>query len=351
MQPFNYLIAGPCAAENETQVYETARQLHSLASQLPFPITYFRAGVWKPRSSANDFCGVGEIAFPWLKRVEQDFHFPICVEVANTQHIEICQKYNIRNIWVGARTCVNPFVVQELAQAIRDDDFTVMVKNPVIPDLKLWMGNIERFEKVGTKKVIAIHRGFAEQKENILRNAPLWEIPIELRVHRPDIPIICDPSHISGNPTYIKQLAQIAIDYGFNGLMIETHCEPANALSDATQQLPPNDLVALISQLNFKQNASDPNNLLRKQRNLIYNIDAQISQLLAKRMTIVEEIASIKKQNNLPLIQPEQWNNVVNNYQQYALKDACFEEFLQKYLNLLHQYSLQQQQQIKDEND
>ncbi|MBQ7550397.1 MAG: bifunctional 3-deoxy-7-phosphoheptulonate synthase/chorismate mutase type II [Bacteroidales bacterium] len=350
MQLFNYFIAGPCAAESEEQVYETARQLYEHSKGFPIPLSFFRAGVWKPRSSANSFCGVGEVAFPWLQRVEKDFHFPICVEVANTQHIEICQKYNIRHIWIGARTAVNPFIIQDLADATHNGNFTVMVKNPVIPDLKLWIGNIERFEKAGAAQVLAVHRGFAEQKENVLRNAPLWEIPIELRIQRPDIPIICDPSHIAGNTTYIKQISQIAIDYGFNGLMIETHCSPTKALSDQQQQLTPDELQTLLSQLIFKQN-NLPDNLLRKQRTLIRNIDAQISQLLSKRMELVEEIAKIKKERQMPLIQPEQWNQVVNNYQQYAHHDPCFDEFLQKYLSLLHQYSLLKQQEINHENN
>lgn len=350
MQPFNYFIAGPCAAESEEQVLETARQLYAHSKGFPIPLTFFRAGVWKPRSSANAFCGVGEVAFPWLKRVEEDYHFPICVEVANTQHIEICQKYGIRNLWIGARTAVNPFTIQELAEATRGQHLTIMVKNPAIPDLKLWIGNIERFEKAGAEKVLAVHRGFAEQKENVLRNAPLWEIPIELRVQRPDVPIICDPSHIAGNTMYIKQISQIAIDYGFNGLMIETHYSPTHALSDAQQQLTPAALEEVFSHLIFKQN-DHPDNLLRKQRTLIRNIDAQISQLLSKRMEIVEEIAKIKKDNQMPLIQPEQWNTVVNNYMQNAQHDKCLDEFLQKFLSLLHQYSLLKQQETNHENN
>lgn len=350
MQPFNYFIAGPCAAESEMQVYETARQLHHHLLQSPIPLTFFRCGVWKPRSSARDFCGVGEVAFPWLKRVEADFHFPICVEVANAQHIDICKKYGIHNIWIGARTAVNPFSVQELATAIRNEPFTVLVKNPIIADLKLWIGNIERFERANVKQVMAVHRGFADHNENVLRNSPMWEIPTELRIARPELPIICDPSHISGNANYLKQIAQIAIDYGFNGLMIESHCSPHDALSDAQQQITPKALAQLVSQLIFKQSEQLPDNILRKERLLIQNIDSQIGQLLAKRMTLVETIAHIKQENQIPLVQPEQWNVVVNNYQQHALQDACYDEFLQKYLSLLHQYSLLKQQEINDEN-
>ncbi|MCQ2263888.1 MAG: bifunctional 3-deoxy-7-phosphoheptulonate synthase/chorismate mutase type II [Bacteroidales bacterium] len=343
-QPFEYLIAGPCAAESEAQVYETAQRLHAVLSALPYPVAFFRAGVWKPRSNSADFCGAGEKALPWLQRIHNDFGLEICVEVANAQHVELCRKYGITNFWIGARTSVNPFTVQEIAEAVRGNSGTVLVKNPVIPDLKLWLGNVERFEKAGVKQVFAVHRGFANQNENVLRNAPCWEIPIAFKVARPDVPLICDPSHITGNTQYIKQISQIAIDYGYNGLMVETHCQPAAALSDAQQQLTPEALCELLNSLIFKYSANNPDDLLRQQRNLIYNIDTQLSQLLAKRMSVVEEIANIKRDNNIPLVQPNQWNNVVAHYTENALPDDEYHEFLQHFLDLLHQYSLQRQQ-------
>ncbi|HNW68638.1 MAG TPA: bifunctional 3-deoxy-7-phosphoheptulonate synthase/chorismate mutase type II, partial [Bacteroidales bacterium] len=251
----------------------------------------------------------------------------------------------ITNVWIGARTSVNPFAVQELAKSMCGGNFTVLVKNPIIPDLKLWIGNLERIEKIGVQKLFAIHRGFAENTENVLRNRPMWEIPIALRVARPDIPILCDPSHISGNTQYIKQIAQISIDYGFDGLMIETHYQPQSALSDASQQFTPAELTRLLSELIFKEHSNAlPNELLRKPRTLIRNIDTQMGQLLAQRMKLIEEIAEIKQKNNLPLVQPEQWNQVVKTYQNAALKDELYQEFLQNFLNLLHQYSLQKQQ-------
>lgn len=341
-----FLIAGPCAAENEQQLYETAHQLFEQSHHFPFPLSFFRAGIWKPRSNSDDFCGAGEIAFRWLERIKKDFHFQICVEVATPQHVEICKKNDISNVWIGARTSVNPFAVQALADSMKDGDFTVFVKNPIIPDLKLWIGDLERFEKVGVKKLFAVHRGFAENTENVLRNRPMWEIPIALRVARPDIPILCDPSHISGNTQYIRQIAQISLDYGFDGLMIETHYQPDNALSDASQQITPEELGRLLSELIFKEHSNSlPNELLRKQRTLIHNLDTQMGQLLAQRMKIVEEIAGIKKKYNLPLVQPEQWNHVVKTYRFSAPEDELYDEFLQKFLNLLHQYSLLKQQQ------
>ena len=343
-QPFRYIIAGPCAAENESQVYETARRVHAQMQSLPCPITFFRCGVWKPRSNASSFRGAGEKAFPWLKRVALDFGFPICIEVANPRHVEIALKNDVRHFWIGARTAVNPFAVQEIADAVKGADCTIMVKNPVIPDLQLWLGDIERFENAGIRQLFAIHRGFADQNENVLRNAPMWEIPTALRIARPDIPLLCDASHISGHRQYVKQIAQIAIDYGCNGLMLETHCSPEQALSDATQQFTPEALTELLNSLIFKQPARNTDDLLRQHRALIQNIDTQMGQLLAKRLSVVEEIAAIKRDHNIPLVQPAQWNNVVKNYEKNALDDPRYAEFLEKFLALLHQYSLKMQQ-------
>ena len=337
------MIAGPCAAESEAQVLETAERIHRIAGALPCPLTYFRAGVWKPRSSGADFCGAGAQALPWLQEVNHRYGFPICVEVAHPQHIENCLQHGIRSFWVGARTAVNPFAVQELADSLQGTGSTVLVKNPAIPDLKLWIGNVERFEKTGATRVMAVHRGFSVEHENVLRNAPLWEIAIAFKVARPDVPLLCDPSHISGHRQYLNQISQIAIDYGYNGLMVETHCHPEQALSDADQQITPEELLTLISSLTFKTSQNNNDQLLQQQRNLIHNIDTQIGQLLAKRMLLVEEIARIKAEHNIPLVQPSQWNSVVKNYERAALQDEEYQEFLQQFLEILHQYSLKRQ--------
>jgi len=343
-----YLVAGPCAVESREQVYETARQLHE---RLAGELSLFRAGVWKPRSRAGAFSGVGEAAFPWLQQIQQEFRLPVCVEVAGASHVESCLQNGITRFWIGARTAVNPFIVQEIADAVRGQQVTVLVKNPAIPDLQLWLGNVERFEKAGVKEVWAVHRGFADSKENILRNAPLWEIPVAFKVARPDLPLLCDPSHISGKKQYIKQIAQIALDYGCDGLMLECHCQPECALSDSEQQLTPEELGELLKSLVFKQPSQNVEDLLRKQRTLIRHIDAQMAQLLARRFSVVQEIAQIKREHNIPLIQPEQWNSVVKNYQQYELKDADYQEFLQNFLNLMHQASLKCQQNTEPSND
>lgn len=340
---FQYLIAGPCAAESERQVLETAERLSQVAAGFPCPVTFFRAGVWKPRSSGADFSGAGAEALPWLQEVNRRYGFAACVEVARPQHIESCLQHGINAFWVGARTAVNPFAVQELADSLKGTDCTLLVKNPAIPDLKLWLGNIERFEKAGVRQLFAVHRGFAVERENALRNAPLWEIPIAFKVARPDLPLLCDPSHIAGQPAYLRQIAQIALDYGFNGLMVETHCQPHAALSDAAQQITPEELSDMLRSLVLKTSTHDPDQLLRQQRNLIRNIDTQMSQLLAKRMSLVEEIAQIKRENDIPLVQPNQWNSVVGTYQQSALPDEEYQAFLQQFLELLHQYSLKRQ--------
>ena len=341
---FRYLIAGPCAAESEAQVYETALRLFVLRDQLPCPLTFFRCGVWKPRSAADAFCGAGEEAFPWLRRVTEEFGFPVCVEVATPQHVEMCLRHGVKTVWVGARTAVNPFAVQEIADFVKGCGCTVLVKNPVIPDLKLWLGNLERFEKAGVEAVFAVHRGFADRKEQLLRNAPVWEVPVALRVARPDIPLLCDPSHIAGERGLVRQVAQTAIDYGVDGLMVETHVAPASALSDAAQQLTPEELLEMLDSLAFKESLQNPDELLRRQRERIRDIDGRIARLLAERLSVVDEIAGIKREHNIPLVQPAQWNTVVQNYEQHALDDPRFAEFLQKYLELLHQYSLKMQE-------
>lgn len=338
------LIAGPCAAENREQVLMTADALSQQLKANGISLTYFRTGVWKWRSTPNTFCGAGEPALEWLKEVKQKYGFDVCVEVASPEQVDLCEKAGITALWIGSRTAVNPYQVQEIAEACKNRPLTVMVKNPLVPDLKLWIGDIERFMKADVEQVWAIHRGVADRAESVYRNAPCWEMPIDLRVRYPELPILCDPSHIAGDTRYIAQIAQLAIDFGCSGLMLESHCNPAEALSDAKQQLKPDELVALIKSLVFKSELSSPiEDDLRKQRNLIENIDVQMANLLAKRMQVVDEIANIKKQNNLPIVQPKQWNKVEGIYRNAALQDSDYEEFLTKYLELLHNASINRQ--------
>ena len=335
------MIAGPCAAESKQQVMKTAEQLQEELRARGMSLDYFRAGVWKPRSSPDSFAGVGEEALSWLSEVQCQYGFEVCTEVMTPQQVELCAKNGIRSVWVGARTSVNPTEVQQLADALRGTDFTVLVKNPIVPDLKLWAGNIERFLKADVKQVMAIHRGFADSNENVYRNAPCWEIPIDLKVQFPDLPIVCDPSHLCGRTQWIPQISQLALIYGFNGLMVECHCDPQHALSDAAQQLTPKQWADMVQNLSFKNNTPNPE--LVKQRALLENVDTQLSELLAKRMQIVDEVARIKKANNLPVVQPQQWQQVRERYLKSG-QDKQYQEFIEEFLEILHQNSIKRQQ-------
>ena len=335
------LIAGPCAVESEHQLFTTAELLSQEIKRTGIALDYFRAGVWKPRSNPNSFKGLGNEALPWLGEVQRGFGFRVCTEVMTAKQVDACAKAGITTLWVGARTGVNPVEVQKIADAVKEKPFTILVKNPIVPDLNLWIGNIERFLQTGVSQVIAVHRGFANGNENVYRNAPCWEIPIDLKVHYPELPILCDPSHLCGNVKWIPQVAQLALNYGFNGLMLETHYSPAEALSDASQQLTPAQWGDLIQSLTFKTDM--PNAELIKQRALLEHVDTQLSELLAKRMEIVDEIAHIKKENNLPVVQPKQWQQVTERYLKEGL-DPAYRDFLAQFLELLHQTSIQRQQ-------
>ena len=334
-------IAGPCAAESREQLLATAAELVEKSAIAGFRLDYFRAGAWKVRSNPDSFCGAGEEALPWLHEVQETYGVPVCVEVMNARHVELCAKHGIRAVWVGARTGVNPTEVQQIADAVTGADFTVMVKNPIIPDLKLWMGNIERFLKANIRRVMAVHRGFTDAQENVYRNAPVWQIPIELKVRMPELPILCDPSHLCGNVKWIPQVAQLAMNYGFNGLMTECHLNPSQALSDADQQMTPAQWVELVTHLDLRNDTPDLS--LVKQRAKLENIDNQLSELLYQRMMITDEIADIKRKNHIAVVQPQQWQQVVKRYQTHP-EDVAYQEFLEKFLELLHQTSIQRQQ-------
>lgn len=338
------VIAGPCAAESREQLFQTAKGLTESLAAKGLSLNYFRAGVWKPRSKPGDFSGVGKDALPWLQEIQQLFGIPVCVEVNAPDQLDWCEQHDIKVCWIGARTAVNPFDVQAIADAAKHRDFTFMVKNPMIPDLKLWIGNIERFLNAGITRLMAVHRGCADSNESVYRNNPSWETAIDLKVRYPHIPMLCDPSHIAGQRHYIAQLSQLALDYGFDGLMIESHYQPYAALSDTEQQLTPSDLAEILSKLRFKDAISSPaEHELRKQRTLIHNIDTQISVLLSKRMEIVDLIAKIKAEHNLPLVQPGQWNKVVQTYRDNSLQDIDYHDFIENFLELLHQSSIKRQ--------
>ena len=333
-------IAGPCAAESRNQLLDTAAQLAEQAQKKNITLNYFRAGAWKVRSAPDSFAGAGDAALPWLQEVQNTYHIPVCVEILNAKHVELCAKHGIHVVWVGARTSVNPVEVQKIADAVKHSGFTVMVKNPMIPDLKLWIGNIERFLKADILNVMAIHRGFPDVRENIYRNSPYWNIPIELKVRMPELPILCDPSHLCGKVEWIPEVAQLAMNYGFNGLMIECHPNPGQALSDADQQMLPSDWADMISHLDLRNDSADLE--LIKQRSTLENIDNQISTLLYQRMKMVDEIAEIKRKNHISVVQPQQWQQVVKRYTKHP-EDPSYQTFIEHFLELLHQSSIERQ--------
>jgi len=339
-------VAGPCAAETKEQLFATAKEIFDLQADFPdcFEFTYFRCGIWKARTNPEDFQGVGTAAFPWLHEIKKQFGFKVCVEVASAEHVALCLENNIDAVWVGARTTVNPFLVQEIADAVQNSALTILVKNPINPDINLWLGAIHRFQNVGIKDVIAVHRGFSIENENVYRNAPCWEIPMALKMKHPEIPILCDIAHIAGNISLQQSVAQTALNYGFNGLMAEVHHAPERALSDCKQQLLPQQFMQLLQSLTFSTSDNLADNALFIQRNLIKSIDIQISKLLSKRMETVDEIAAIKSQYALPSLQPDQWKKVVAVYEENALIDENYQQFLQEFLLLLHKSSLKRQE-------
>ncbi len=339
------IIAGPCAAENRQQVLDTAREISQIEN-----VKIFRSGLWKPRTTPNSFQGVGETGLEWLKEVKEHYNLLITTEVANAKHVETVLETGVIDIiWIGARTVSNPFSVQEIADSLKGTDIAVMVKNPIHPDLRLWIGAIERLYKAGIRKIAAIHRGFYPFEKSKLRNIPKWEIPIELKTQLPSLSIIGDPSHIAGDTKYIFEIAQYAINIGFDGLMIETHINPSQALSDAKQQLTPLQLKDLLNKLAFrKKNNHFETPSLEHYRNQIDSIDFQLIELLAQRMKIVEKIGKLKSEKSLSIFDLRRWQNIKETRIKFGKKLGLNEEFLKKLLQLIHKESINKQQNIKN---
>jgi chorismate mutase len=339
-----YLIAGPCSAESREQVMQTAEQI-----SLNKKINALRAGVWKPRTRPGSFEGAGDKALPWLQEAQEKFKLPVAIEVAQPEHIEAALKHNINFFWIGARTTANPFSVQELAEALKGVDCTVMVKNPIHPDLQLWIGAIERVTQSGVKNIAAIHRGFHTSAKNTFRNTPMWQIPIELKVQFPELSIICDPSHICGRRDLIFDVAQNALDLGMNGLMIETHINPDVALSDKNQQLTPAQLNEVLSELKVKEK-STANPVFNKQLNDIRNdidkIDEEIINLVKARLDLVEKIAAEKKDKHVTAFQLERYINILKSRGEWANEKKLTKEFVEKLYQLIHEESIRTQIEI-----
>lgn len=340
------VITGPCSAETEEQVMKTAEML----ADLDMPVDMFRAGIWKPRTRPGSFEGIGFEGLKWLKKVKDTFGFKVTTEVANTQHVFEALKVGIDALWLGARTTVNPFSVQEVADALKGVDIPVFIKNPINPDLELWKGAVERIYNAGITRIGLIHRGFSKFGNTIYRNVPEWQIPIELKRAFPDMMILVDASHICGNRENLLEISQTAIDLNYDGIMLESHCDPANAWSDAKQQVTPFQLKEeIVDRLQMrKSGTSDPvfQHNIEDLRQRIDAIDKEIIQMLGNRMKISEKIGQYKKQNNIAVLQPDRWNEIIDKAMAQASPLDLSEEFISRVLKAIHQESINHQERI-----
>lgn len=330
------VIAGPCSAETEEQVMETAKALANKG------IKIFRAGVWKPRTKPGGFEGMGEEALPWLQRVKQETGMLIGTEVATPKHVEAALNAGLDMLWVGARTSANPFAVQELADSLKGVDIPVFVKNPVNPDIELWIGALERINGAGITRLAAIHRGFSSIDQKLYRNAPMWHIPIELHRRCPNLPIICDPSHIGGRRDLIAPLSQQAMDMGFEGLIVESHCNPDCAWSDANQQVIPDVLNFILDRLvvrNTKE-STESLNILRQQ---IDELDNRLMELLTKRMRISREIAAYKKEHSMAVVQTARYSEILDKRAAQGVLCGMDADFIKSIYEHIHEESVRQQ--------
>ena len=330
------VIAGPCSAETEEQVMTTARQLAEKGCH------NFRAGVWKPRTKPGGFEGKGEEALPWLQRVKKETGMLVSTEVAKPEHVELCLKYGIDILWIGARTTANPFAMQDLADALKGTDIPVFVKNPVNPDLELWIGAMERINQAGIKRMAAIHRGFSSFDKKIYRNLPMWQIPMELHRRIPNLPIICDPSHIGGRRELIAPLCQQAMDLGFDGLIVESHCSPDEAWSDAKQQVTPEVLDYILSLLIVRDEhvTTEGINMLRKQ---VDELDNELMNLLSKRMRVCREIGQYKKEHNMTVFQANRYSEILDKRGAQGSLLGMSPEFIAQVFESVHEESVRQQ--------
>ena len=327
------VISGPCSAETEEQVVETARRLAACGVKI------FRAGIWKPRTKPGGFEGVGIRCFAWLERVKRETGMLTAVEVASAQHVRIALEAGVDILWVGARTATNPFAVQDIADALRGTDAAVLVKNPMNPDLELWIGALERISNAGIKRLGAIHRGFSEYEHKIYRNAPQWRIPIELRRRIPGLPIFCDPSHLGGRRDLIAPLSQEAMDLGFDGLIVETHCNPDCAWSDKNQQITPETLAGILSSLVIRD-TSNNTELLAELRCEIDRIDTELLSLLSKRMQLSREIGNYKKEHGLSVLQAQRYNELLDNRARKGEELSLDPDFVKAVLRTIHDESV-----------
>lgn len=339
------IIAGPCSAETEEQLLNTAIPLAKMG------IKIFRAGIWKPRTRPNAFEGVGAVGLKWMQTVKKETGMMVATEVANVKHVYEALKSGVDIIWIGARTSANPFAVQDIADSLQGVNIPVMIKNPVNPDVDLWIGAIERINNAGIKQLAAIHRGFSSYDKTLYRNVPQWQLPIELRRRIPELPIITDPSHICGNREFLFDISQKAMDLNFDGLIIETHCNPDKALSDANQQVTPDGLKKIIDRLVYRD--PDVNEelmlTLAELRDQIDKLDDRIINLLEDRMGVSEKIGSYKKDNNITILQTKRWDDMLKTRLNLGNRKGLSEEFIIKLFRSIHQESINHQTSVMNE--
>ena len=340
------VIAGPCSAESEEQVLATARQLAAIG------IPVFRAGLWKPRTHPGGFEGVGEQGLPWLQRVRRETGMAVATEVAGGKHVAACLEYGVDMLWIGARTTANPFLVQEIADALQGHDLPVLVKNPLHPDPDLWIGALERLNRAGIRRLGVIHRGFSTPQAGSYRNDPLWRVAIELRTRYPEMAFFADPSHMAGERQYLPELSQRALDLGLDGLMIEAHCDPSCALSDAGQQLTPEGLAQLLGSLTVRAGDSDDadyKDRIDRLRAQIDVLDENLLSLLSERRELSRRIGRYKKAHNVAILQSGRWEALLRGVLEKGRRNGLPERFLRSVFNAIHEDSVRAQNEILDE--
>jgi chorismate mutase len=341
------IISGPCSAETEEQVVETAARLAKTGK-----VDVLRAGIWKPRTKPGMFEGIGVKGLPWLANARKITGLPIAVEVATAKHVEMALQFDVDILWIGARTTVNPFSVQEVCDALRGVNVPVLIKNPINPDLELWSGGIERLQKAGVKEIGMIHRGFSNYGNTEFRNAPMWHLPIEMKRRFPDMLIVCDPSHICGNRTGLQDIAQKSIDLDFGGLMIESHIDPDKAWSDAKQQVTPERLAEMLDELIWRTETSDEKEFvtaLAKLREQINHIDDELLVLIGQRMKIADKIGEYKRENNITILQTNRWNEILEKAFAKGSKLGLSKDFITKYFDAIHMESISHQNKIMND--
>ena len=341
------IISGPCSAETEEQVLETAARLAKTRK-----VDVLRAGIWKPRTKPGMFEGIGTKGLPWMAQAKKITGLPITVEVATARHVQDALQFDVDMLWIGARTTVNPFSVQEICDALRGVDIPVLIKNPINPDLELWSGGIERLHKVGVKQVGMIHRGFSNYGNTEFRNAPMWHLPIEMKRRFPDMLLICDPSHICGNRTLLQSIAQKSINLDFDGLMIESHIDPDNAWSDAKQQVTPERLAEMLDDLIWRFENTDKQEFLTALATLreqINHIDDELLTLIGQRMKIADKIGVYKRDNNITILQTNRWNEILARAFTKGENLGLSKDFITKYFDAVHLESINHQNKIMNE--